>query len=306
MADAHEPVLAREALDRLAVRPDGRYVDATYGRGGHARRILERLDGRGRLWVADRDPDACAHARAALGADPRVAVVEDTFMNLPRVLAGAVPARGLDGLLLDLGVSSAQLDAPERGFSFRLDGPLDMRMSRRGPTAADWLARAPAREIADVLRQFGEERRAGRIARAIAAAREERPLATTAQLAAAIAGAAPAAGTRLHPATRSFQAIRIFLNRELEELRALLAAAPGLLAAGGRLVAISFHSLEDRLVKGFLRERAAPPAVSRHRPAPDDFRPEFEVFPLLRPGAAEVAANPRARSARLRAARRLA
>ena len=305
MADAHEPVLAREALDRLAVRPDGRYVDATYGRGGHARRILERLDGRGRLWGADRDPDACAHARAALGADPRVAVVEDSFMNLPRRLAGAVPARGLDGLLLDLGVSSAQLDAPERGFSFRLDGPLDMRMSRRGPTAADWLARAPAREIAAVLRRFGEERHAGRIARAIVAARAERPLATTAQLAAAIAGAAPASATRLHPATRSFQAIRIFLNRELEELRALLAAAPGLLAAGARLVAISFHSLEDRLVKNFLRERAAPPAVSRHRPAPD-FRPEFEAFPLLRPGAAELAANPRARSARLRAARRLA
>ena len=305
MAGAHEPVLAREAVERLAVRPGGRYVDATYGRGGHARRILERLDGSGRLWVADRDPEACAHARDALGGDPRVAVVEASFVNLPRVLAGAAPARGLDGLLLDLGVSSAQLDAPERGFSFRLDGPLDMRLSRRGPTAADWLARAPAREIAGVLKKFGEERRAARIARAIVAARGEAPLATTARLAAVIAAAAPAAGARLHPATRSFQAIRIFLNRELEELRALLAAAPGLLAAGGRLAVISFHSLEDRLVKRFLRARSEPPAVSRHRPAPD-FRPEFEVFPLLRPGAAETAANPRARSARLRAARRLA
>ena len=305
MADAHEPVLARAAIDRLAVRPDGRYVDATYGRGGHARRILERLDERGRLWVADRDPEACAHARAVLGGDPRVTVVETSFAQLPRVLADAAPARGLDGLLLDLGVSSAQLDAPERGFSFRLDGPLDMRMSRRGPTAADWLARASAREIAAVLRQFGEERRAARIARAIVAARTERPLATTAQLAAVIAAAAPGGGARLHPATRSFQAIRIFLNRELEELRALLAAAPGLLAAGARLAVISFHSLEDRLVKRFLRERAAPPAVSRHRPAPD-FRPQFEVLPLLRPDAAGVAANPRARSARLRAARRLA
>ena len=305
MADAHEPVLARAAIDRLAVRPDGRYVDATYGRGGHARRILERLDERGRLWVADRDPEACAHARAALGGDPRVTVVEASFAQLPRVLADAAPARGLDGLLLDLGLSSAQLDAPERGFSFRLDGPLDMRMSRRGPTAADWLARASAREIAAVLRRFGEERRAARIARAIVAARTERPLATTAQLAAVIAAAAPGGGARRHPATRSFQAIRISLNRELEELRALLAAAPGLLAAGARLAVISFHSLEDRLVKRFLRERAAPPAVSRHRPAPD-FRPQFEVLPLLRPDAAEVAANPRARSARLRAARRLA
>ena len=300
----HEPVLLAETIAQLAVSADGFYVDATYGRGGHSRAILERLGADGRLLVLDRDPEACAHARAQLGADARVDIREDCFVNLPRLLRAARPARRPDGLLLDLGVSSAQLDSPARGFSFRHDGPLDMRMGASGRTAAQWLAAASVDAIARVLRAYGEERHARRIARAIAQARMRTPLATTGQLARVIEDAAPRGPRRLHPATRSFQAIRIFINRELEQLEQLLQATPDLLAADGRLAVLSFHSLEDRLVKRFLAAQSRPPAVSRFQPAPA-FRPRFAQAALIRPGEAEVARNPRARSARLRAARRL-
>ena len=300
----HEPVLLRETLARLAIRPGGLYVDATYGRGGHAREILARLGPGGRLWLADRDPEACAHARRTLGGDPRVTVVRDAFATLPERLAQAGLQRRVDGLLLDLGVSSAQLDSPERGFSFRADGPLDMRMDGEGRTAAQWLARAPEGEIAAVLSEFGEERYARRIARAIAEAREHAPLTRTRPLAQLIERAVPRVEPRLHPATRSFQAIRIFVNRELEQLETLLGQAVALLADEARLAAISFHSLEDRLVKRFLRAASRPPAVDRHRPPPP-FEPTLEAFEPVRPSPSEIDRNPRARSARLRAARRL-
>ena len=300
----HEPVLLRETLACLSIRPDGLYVDATYGRGGHAREILAQLGPDGRLWLVDRDPEACDHARETFGGDPRVTVVRDLFGNLPERVIRAGLRRRLDGLLLDLGVSSPQLDSPERGFSFREDGPLDMRMGGDGRTAAQWLARATEDEIATVLFEFGEERHARRIARAIAETRERAPLTRTRALARLIERAAPRVETRLHPATRSFQAIRIFINRELEQLETLLGQVVALLADEARLAVISFHSLEDRLVKRFLRAASRPPAVDRHRPALP-FEPTLEAFRLARPTQSEIARNPRARSARLRAARRL-
>lgn len=304
VGQTHEPVLLRETLVRLAIRPDGLYVDATYGRGGHARGILSQLGPGGRLWLVDRDPGACAHARRTFGGDPRVTVVQDAFATLPGRLARAGLQRRVDGLLLDLGVSSAQLDSPERGFSFREDGPLDMRMSGAGRTAAQWLAQAAEGEIATVLSEFGEERHARRIARAIVEAREHAPLTRTRPLAQLIERAVPRAGPRLHPATRSFQAIRIFVNGELEQLETLLGQVVALLADEARLAVISFHSLEDRLVKRFLRSASQPPAVARNRPPPP-FEPTLEAFKLIRPAPSEVDRNPRARSARLRTARRL-
>lgn len=300
----HDPVLLRETLARLAVQPAGLYVDATYGRGGHAREILARLGPKGRLWLLDRDPEACAHARRTFGGDPRVKVVHDAFANLSEHLTRAGLEREVDGLLLDLGVSSAQLDSPERGFSFREDGPLDMRMSGDGRSAEQWLAQAAEREIADVLSEFGEERYARRIARAIVGIREHAPLTHTRPLAQLIERTVPKAEARRHPATRSFQAIRIFINRELEQLETLLGQVIALLADEARLAVISFHSLEDRIVKRFLRAASRPPPVGRHRPAPP-FEPTLEVFELIRPAADEIDRNPRARSARLRTARRL-
>lgn len=231
-------------------------------------------------------------------------VVQDAFATLPERLAQAGLRRQVDGLLLDLGVSSAQLDSPQRGFSFREDGPLDMRMSGDGRTAAQWLARAAEDEISSVLSEFGEERYARRIARAIAGTREHAPLTRTRPLAQLIERTVPKAEARLHPATRSFQAIRIFINRELEQLETLLGQAVALLADEARLAVISFHSLEDRIVKRFLRAASQPPPVGRHRPPPP-FEPVLEVFDLVRPGADEIDRNPRARSARLRTARRL-
>ena len=300
----HEPVLLRETLARLAIRPDGLYVDATYGRGGHAREILSQLGPGGRLWLLDRDPGACAHARRTFGGDPRVTVVQDAFATLPERLAQAGLQRQVDGLLLDLGVSSAQLDSPERGFSFREDGPLDMRMSGDGRTAAQWLARAAEDEISSALSEFGEERYARRIARAIVETRVHTPLTHTRPLAQLIELTVPKAEARLHPATRSFQAIRIFVNRELEQLETLLGQVAALLEDEARLAVISFHSLEDRIVKRFLRAASQPPPVGRHRPPPP-FEPVLEVFDLVRPAADEIDRNPRARSARLRSARRL-
>ena len=299
----HDPVLLRETLARLAVQPAGLYVDATYGRGGHARETLARLGPEGRLWLLDRDPEACAHARRTFGGDPRVTVVHDAFANLSGHLARAGLRRRVDGLLLDLGVSSVQLDSPERGFSFREDGPLDMRMSGDGRSAAQWIAQAEEGELSEVLSAFGEERYARRIARAIVETRGHTPLTRTRPLAQLIERTVPKAEARRHPATRSFQAIRIFVNRELEQLETLLGQVVALLADEARLAVISFHSLEDRIVKRFLRAASQPPPISRHRPALP-FEPALEAFELVRPSAEEIDRNPRARSARLRSARR--
>jgi 16S rRNA (cytosine1402-N4)-methyltransferase len=305
-ADAHASVLLSEAVAALAVRPDGVYLDATFGRGGHAAAILARLGCAGRLVALDRDPAAIA-AGAAL-ADPRLCLLHAPFSQLGEVLreTGCAP---LQGVLFDLGVSSPQLDDPARGFSFRFDAPLDMRMdTSRGLTAAQWLAQAGERQIEEVLRDYGEERFAHAIAKALVAARSRQPVATTRQLAAIVEKAVRTREPGQHPATRSFQALRIFINAELEELSLVLPQAHAALAPGGRLVAISFHSLEDRIVKRFMRDAAQPPQPPRDIPLRATELPRATlrlVGRAVRPGAAEIAANPRARSAVMRVAERI-
>lgn len=300
--------MLEEVLQALAPRAQGRYVDATYGRGGHAAAILTRLGTTGRLLVIDQDPEAVSHARATLGHDPRVSVRQANFGELDRIVVEVLGSGGVDGVLLDLGVSSPQLDDAVRGFSFQADGPLDMRMNpEAGQSAAQWLAHAPEREIVRVLREYGEERHARRIARRIIAARAESAITTTAQLAAIISACVPGHLERKHPATRSFQAIRIFINRELEVLTQALAQAEQLLAQGGRLCVISFHSLEDRIVKRYLRRASLPDPVYAGLPdIPAHARPRLRLLGrAVRAGEAELARNPRARSAVLRAAERL-
>lgn len=303
----HEPVLREAVLDALALQPGGVYLDATYGRGGHSAAILERLQGDGQLVALDRDPDAVADARHHWGERHDVAIRQANFAQLSNVISELGLKGCVHGILLDLGVSSPQLDTAERGFSFMRNGPLDMRMNpEAGESAAAWLAQAPVDAIARVLRDFGEEKLHRRIANAIVAARAIEPISTTERLAAVVADAVPAAvaaGQRIHPATRTFQALRIHINGELDALRAALAACPGILAPGGRLAVISFHSLEDRIVKRFMREQARP------EPPPVPMAPEPEpVFRLAgkprRADEAEVAANPRARTAVLRVAER--
>jgi 16S rRNA (cytosine1402-N4)-methyltransferase len=306
-AGAHASVLAREALDALNVRPEGIYVDGTFGRGGHSRLILEQLGPTGRLLAIDRDPDAVAAANAI--EDRRFACVHANFGAIAQVLDGAGIAR-VDGVLLDLGVSSPQLDDPARGFSFRRDGPLDMRMDpTRGESAAAWLERAEAQDIGEVIRNHGEERFAEQIARAIVAARARQPLRTTRQLATIVAEAVRTREPGQDPATRTFQALRIHLNQELEELALGLPASMDRLAVGGRLVVISFHSLEDRIVKRAMRAAASPPPLPPRLPvrAADIPAPKFRlVGKAVRAGAAEIAANARARSAILRTLERIA
>ncbi len=308
MSDAprqHTPVLLQAAVDGLNVRAAGTYLDGTFGRGGHAAEILRRLDERGRLLLIDRDPEAVAAARARFADDARVCVRHANFADM----ADWDLARdGLDGVLLDLGVSSPQLDQAARGFSFMADGPLDMRMdSSQGESAAQFLAHADAERIADVLWRLGEERMSRRIAQAIVDARTEQPLQRTLQLAQLIArviGGRREAGK--HPATRSFQALRLHVNGELDALQRGLEAACRCLLPGGRLVVISFHSLEDRLVKQFMRGPQAP-RVARGLPAPSVPPPPLRVIGRKQfAGAAELAANPRARSAVLRVAERCA
>ena len=306
-AAGHAPVLLDEALDALAVRPDGFYVDATFGRGGHSKAILARLGERGTLLAMDRDPQAVAAARAQLGADPRAKVVHASFSRLSDALAG-VP-RQADGILLDLGVSSPQLDDSTRGFSFLRDGPLDMRMDpSAGESAAAWLRRASEREIADVIWRYGEERFSRRIARAIVAEREQAPIDTTGRLAEIISRAVPTREPGKHPATRSFQALRMQVNAELDELEQVLPQAVEALAPGGRLAVISFHSLEDRMVKRFLRrESQDDPAWAGLPQVPAHARARLRrVGKAVFPTAAEVEGNPRARSAVLRVAERTA
>ncbi|MHA7816721.1 MAG: 16S rRNA (cytosine(1402)-N(4))-methyltransferase RsmH [Pseudohaliea sp.] len=304
----HETVLLREAVEALVTARDGVYVDGTFGRGGHSRAILERLGPAGRLLAVDKDPAAAAAAGELAAADGRFSFFHGSFAALPAVLA-ARGAAGVDGILLDLGVSSPQLDEPGRGFSFREDGPLDMRMdTTRGATAAEWLAGAPEAEIARVLKELGEERFARRIAGAIVRARAEAPIETTGRLAQIVSEANPRWEKHKHPATRSFQAIRIWINGELEDLRALLDSALALLRVGGRLVIISFHSLEDRMVKRFMRELARGESLPRGVPVRDSDqpRPLRIVGKAVRASEAEVAANPRARSAIMRTAERVA
>ena len=300
----HIPVLGRPALDFLSVRDGGVYIDATFGAGGYSRAMLGAANCQ--VIAIDRDPAAIAAGAAlAAQADGRLTLVEDRFANLERV-ARAAGIDAVDGVVLDLGVSSMQLDQAERGFSFRRDGPLDMRMSGQGPSAADVVHAASERNLADIVYLLGEERHSRGIARAIVRAREQAPIATTAALADIVASVVRAKPGDIHPATRTFQALRIFVNDELGELAAALAAGERILKPGGRLVAVSFHSLEDRIVKTFFAERASARAGSRHAPEVKRPAPSFRLL-TRRPVTAdeeEVAANPRARSAKLRAAER--
>jgi 16S rRNA (cytosine1402-N4)-methyltransferase len=307
-SNAHVPVLLGPVLDGLDIKKDGYYVDGTFGRGGHSKAILERLGRQGRLIAFDRDPQALAAAPDALMDDPRFELVRCEFAELATRIEERRLTGKVDGVLLDLGVSSPQLDEGERGFSFLRDGPLDMRMDPgSGTSARDWLRDVEEQELKRVLRKYGEERNSARIARAIVAARAQRPVETTGQLANIVAAAAPARGESKHPATRTFQAIRIFINRELEQLEAVLPQALDALARGGRLCVISFHSLEDRLVKRFMREASREAPQYRGLPnVPEAFRPKLRVIgKAITATAQEVAANARARSARLRVAERL-
>jgi 16S rRNA (cytosine1402-N4)-methyltransferase len=305
-ARTHRPVLLEETIAALAVRPQGTYVDATFGRGGHCRAILARLGASGRLIALDRDPEAVAAGRTI--ADPRFSIRHAPFSELGRVL-DAGGAGLVQGVLADLGMSSPQLEDPARGFSLRADGPLDMRMDpTRGPTAAEWIAQASEQQLREAIARYGEERFAKQVAKAIAAARAREPILRTQQLAAVVAAAVRTREAGQDPATRTFQALRILVNRELEEIALMLPQALARLAPGGRLAVISFHSLEDRLVKRFLAA-AAGHALPRDLPVRARELPEPMlriVGRAVRPSAAEIEANPRARSARLRVAERTA
>jgi 16S rRNA (cytosine1402-N4)-methyltransferase len=306
---AHTPVLLAEVLAGLEVRVDGRYCDATFGRGGHTAAILAALGPAGRVFAIDRDPEAIAAGRERFAAEPRLTLIRGSFVQLEQLVRAAGLAGELHGVLLDLGVSSPQFDEARRGFSFMQDGPLDMRMDNEsGQSAAQWLARASEREIADVLFKLGEEKFSRRIARAIVATRAATPLVTTRQLADLVAGAVPTREPGKHPATRAFQAIRIHVNGELDAVAAVLPQAVSLLAPGGRLCVISFHSLEDRLVKRFMRRESHGDPVYAELPVvPPHARPRLRlVGGATLPTAAEVERNVRARSAVLRVAERLA
>jgi 16S rRNA (cytosine1402-N4)-methyltransferase len=302
-------VLLQEALEGLSLRNDGWYVDATYGRGGHSAEVLARLGPQGRLLALDKDADAVGDARERLGDDPRFRVEHAGFEDLAAVAKPWLEQRRLAGVLFDLGVSSPQLDESARGFSFAHDGPLDMRMNRaRGPTAAEWLADVSQQELAETLFHYGEEPRARQIAAAIVRARATAPIRTTRELANLVAAHAgrQTGRARIHPATRTFQAIRIAINDELGALERGLEQALSLLDERGRLVVISFHSLEDRIVKRFMaREARGDEAYAGLPYVPPHARPRLElVGKLVRPGEAELERNPRARSARLRVAER--
>ena len=300
----HVPVLGPRAVELLGPRDGGLYIDATFGAGGHSRLILAAADCR--VIAIDRDPNAIAGgADLVAAAGGRLTLVEDRFSALDEV-AAALGADAVDGVLLDVGVSSMQLDAAERGFSFRLDGPLDMRMGRDGVSAADLVAQASERDLATIIATLGEERHARSVARAIVAARRDAPISSTRALADIVARVVRTKPGDIHPATRTFQALRIFVNDELGELARALQAAERILKLGGRLVVISFHSLEDRIVKSFMAERSQVRRGSRHLPEPDAQPPSFRALTRrpLTPDAAESAANPRARSAKLRAAER--
>jgi len=303
----HQTVLLREAVDALVMSPAGFYVDGTFGRGGHSRYLLERLNDDGRLLAVDKDPAACEVAAELAVGEPRFEFYHGSFAQLPHQLR-RMGIDAVDGILLDLGVSSPQLDDGDRGFSFLHDGPLDMRMdTSRGETAAQWLSHAVERDIAAVLKDYGEERFARRIAAAIVAAREESPITSTAQLAKVVSEANPKWERHKHPATRSFQAIRIKVNRELEDLQDLLSGALDMLRIGGRLVVISFHSLEDRLVKRYMRDMARGEKFPPGLPIPDSAlnRRMRLIGKAAKADSDEVAGNVRARSAIMRVAEKI-
>ena len=295
---AHRTVLLSEAVDALHINPDGHYIDATFGRGGHSRQILSRLSRQGSLTAFDKDVEAIAEAGTI--SDTRFSIRHQGFNQLQE-LGTSVAA----GLLMDLGISSPQIDNPARGFSFRFDGPLDMRMdTTRGQSVADWLADASIENMTEVIRDYGEERFAGQIAKAIDRRRQERgPLRRTAELAEVVAGAVKTREPGKDPATRTFQALRIFINAELEELQQALAASLAVLQPQGRLVVISFHSLEDRIVKQFIAEHSRD-VYDRRAPFAEPKPMRLKALGRVKPGEAEVASNPRARSAVMRVAER--
>jgi 16S rRNA (cytosine1402-N4)-methyltransferase len=303
---AHVTVLLEEAVKALAIKADGVYIDATFGRGGHSRRILAELNENGRLIAVDRDPDAINAGRAI--NDPRFCLVHRAFGEIAEA-AREAGAYDVDGVLFDIGVSSPQIDDGERGFSFRHDAPLDMRMdTTQGETAADWLARAEIREITEVIRGYGEERFAFQIAKKVVAARLEQPIVTTGQFAALVRATVRTREPGQDAATRSFQALRIHTNQELGQLEIALPQALALLKPGGRLVVISFHSLEDRIVKNFMREQSTADSLPKNLPLRADQLPKPKlrlVGKAVKASAAEVAANPRARSAVMRVAEKI-
>lgn len=296
----HQTVLLNEAVQALSINPDGHYVDATFGRGGHSRAILQRLSPQGRLTVFDKDPQAIAEAQALASRDARVALRHEGFRSL-----GELGAASVNGVLMDLGVSSPQLDDPSRGFSFRHEGPLDMRMdTTRGQSVAQWLETVPVPTLAEVIRDYGEERFAAPIAKAIDRRRQERgPFRTTRELAEVVAGAVKTREPGKDPATRTFQAFRIFINAELEELQAALEASLSVLQPQGRLVVISFHSLEDRMVKQFMA-RHSRTVVDRRAPFAEPAPTRLGEVQRVMPSDAEVQGNPRSRSAVMRVATR--
>lgn len=310
MGTEHSPVLLNEAIDGLSIKPDGVYIDATFGRGGHSTEILKRLGPTGRLIALDKDPVAVKYGeKGPIQADPRFAIEHASFAKTEGVIAKRGLLGQVDGVLMDLGVSSPQLDVPERGFSFLRDGPLDMRMdTTQGMNAATWVNTASLSDIQHVIRTYGEERFAKRIATAIIRRREEQPIETTSQLAQLIDDAVPFRERFKHPATRSFQAIRIFINRELEDLEVGLAQSLSVLKAGGRLSVISFHSLEDRIVKRFIQRESQGMSAPRGLPlkAADLCQRLKKIGKMIKPSAEEIQQNPRARSACLRIAERLA
>lgn len=302
----HAPVLLKEALLGLQVQPSGRYIDATFGRGGHSQAILDELDADGRLLAIDQDPSAIVHGQQFFDQEPRLRLCHGSFADVTE-LSREFCQTGIDGLLMDLGVSSPQLDEAQRGFSFMNDGPLDMRMNTSvGQNAAQWLNSVDEVPLANVLWQFGEERFSRRIARFIVQTRVNTPFDSTLQLAQCIAKAVPKREPHKHPATRSFQAIRIFINDELGSLQRGLNAALGLLKPGGRLCVISFHSLEDRMVKQFMQRQAQGDPSIRHLALSDEQRGiNLKLIGKVKPSSEEVAQNPRARSAILRIGEKL-
>jgi 16S rRNA (cytosine1402-N4)-methyltransferase len=306
---SHAPVMHDEIMHHLNIQPDGIYVDGTYGRGGHAKSILSRLGKNGRLIVMDKDPEAIKAARESLGDDARVTIFHDDYANMSQTLAAVELKQQVDGVLLDLGVSSPQLDDAIRGFSFQKNGPLDMRMNpMQGESAAHWLRHAEEKEISAVLWELGEERFARRIARKIVETRKTQTIDDTATLSGLISACVPSLKNKKHPATRSFQAIRIHINQELVQIGRLLDSIFDILKIGGRLLVISFHSLEDRLVKRFFRQHSTPLKIPRGLPVRDDeLRSTIRlsvVGKAIKAGAQEVKINPRARSAVLRVAER--
>lgn len=311
-SNEHVPVLLGPVLDGLEIKPDGCYVDGTFGRGGHSGEILKRLNANGRLIGIDRDPDAIASAPKTLTDDSRFELIRSEIAQLQTIIGERTLIEKVDGLLFDLGVSSPQLDEASRGFSFLRDGPLDMRMDPdSGTPASDWLASVGEKELRHVIAKYGEEPMATRIARAIVSIRDSSPITTTTGLAELVASVAPARrsgkGQKRHPATKTFQAIRIVINDELQQLEAVLAQSLAVLKQGGRLCVISFHSLEDRLVKRFIRDSSREPEQYRGMPSiPDEFRPKLKrVGKVIVASAEEIAANRRSRSARLRIAERI-